>query len=55
MELVGETGSKLWTGDVRPVDGRIRETVPKSFASGIYFVRLSAGRELLREFSLQVR
>ena len=57
VEIAGERGNPLWRSQAQPSGDTLRVLTGRSLPSGSHWVRiyLPGGRELLREFGLQVR
>jgi hypothetical protein len=56
IEIVDDSGSRVWTGTGTWTESNIRATVDKSFKPGTYFVRLlKDGDDPLREYQLVVK
>lgn len=52
IEVVDAAGKSVWSGEIPPAPGRLPARIEGGLKSGVYWVRLYAGGELLREFGL---
>ena len=55
LEVVDETGRRIWDGAVRASEGKLTAELPGNLTAGKYWVRLYSGPGVLvREFSLRL-
>lgn len=54
LEMVSGTGSRSWEGRLEKLNGKLSAHVAKRLKAGVYWVRLYAGEELVREFGLRL-
>lgn len=54
LEMVTDTGRVVWVSEATARDGKLEAPASRSFARGLYWVRIYDGSGLLREFGLQL-
>lgn len=54
MEIVDSTGQPAWKGEAQRSNGKLIARVRTGLKAGVYWTRLYAGGELLREFGVRI-